>query len=198
MIAYIRGKVVSSEENTVILECCGIGYEINTTGREISRLISEGAEEVLLYTHLQIREDERVLFGFLEKTDLKNFKRLISVSGVGPRVALAVMNALTAEELYLAVQSGDSKTIGKANGVGPKIAQRIVMELKDALEPCGTADIILSDDMENPEGNVIRDVTDALEALGYSRTEAMRAVRGVKGGGEMKTEELLSAALRKL
>ncbi len=198
MIAYIRGNVVSSEENTVILECFGIGYEIHTTGREISRLISEGADEVLLYTHLQIREDERVLFGFSEKSDLNNFKRLISVNGVGPKAALSVMNALTAEELYLAVQSGDSKTIGKANGIGPKTAQRIVMELKDALDPYGTADIISSEDQGSADGNVIRDVTDALEALGYSRTEAMRAVRGVKGGAEMKTEELLSAALRKL
>ena len=198
MIAYIRGNVAASEENAVILECGGIGYRIHTTGREITRLISEGAGEVLLHTWLQVREDERALFGFLEKSDLNNFKRLISVNGVGPKAALSVMNTLTAEELYLAVQSGDSKTIGKANGIGPKTAQRIVMELKDALEPFGSVDISVTDEQDAGEVNVQRDVTDALEALGYSRTEALRAVRSVKDGNEMKTEELLSAALRKL
>ena len=153
---------------------------------------------MLLYTHLQIREDERLLFGFLEKSDLNNFKRLISVNGVGPKAALSIMNLLTAEELYLAVQSGDAKTLSKANNIGPKTAQRIVLELKDALDPSGSVDIPDEASADTGTSNVLQDVTDALEALGYSRTEALRAVRAVKNGKEMSTEELLSAALRRL
>ena len=198
MIAYIRGMMAYTEEDCVILENGGIGYQIHTTGRDMAQLVREGREEVLLYTHLQIREDERVLFGFLSKTDLKNFKRLIAVNSVGPKVALSILNQMTSEELYLAVQSGDAKTIGKANGVGPKTAQRIVLECRDALETESIPAVLNGDLTLDAPGNAVTDAIEALEALGYSRTEALRAVRGIEGREEMKTEDLLSAALRRL
>jgi len=198
MIAYIRGMMTSAEEDGVVLESGGIGFFIHTTGRDQEQLIREGKEEVLLHTHLQVREDERVLFGFLSKTDLRNFRKLISVNGVGPKAALSILNRMTSEELYLAVQSGDVKTIGKANGVGPKTAQRVVLELKDSLETESIPAVLSGDLSVETPGNALTDAVEALEALGYSRTEALRAVRGIEGREQLSTEELLSAALRRL
>jgi Holliday junction DNA helicase RuvA len=208
MIAYIKGKLESIEESGVVIDCGGIGFFIYTTGRVLEQFTVEGKihEEVKLFTHLQIREDERVLFGFSEKMDLRNFKRLIAVNMVGPKVALSILDHFTAEELYLAVQSGDSKSLGKVSGVGPKTAQRIVLECKDILEPFG--EIGLSGDSSETaaagkataaEGSgSVFEVVEALESLGYSRTEALRAARSIKGAEEMSTEDLLSAALKKL
>ncbi|MBR6173586.1 MAG: Holliday junction branch migration protein RuvA [Eubacterium sp.] len=198
MIAYIRGIMTSAEEDGVVLETGGIGFSIHTTGRDRDQLIREGKEEVLLHTHLQVREDERVLFGFLSKTDLRNFRKLISVNGVGPKAALSILNLMTAEELYLAVQSGDAKSIAKANNIGPKLAQRVVLELKDSLETESIPAVFAEDLSVETPGNALMDAVEALEALGYSRTEALRAVRSIEGREQLSTEELLSAALRRL
>ena len=205
MIAYIRGNLESIEESGVILEAGGIGFFINTTGKVTEKLMGMLHEEVLLHTHLQILENERVLFGFPDKTELRNFKRLIAVNGVGPKYALSIMNLLSAEELYLAVQSGDAKTISKANGIGPKLAQRIVLECKDVLETGSDIPEELPDagkgsgtaGTDSPH-SARNDAIEAMEALGYSRTEALRAIRSIPDAGEKTVEELLSAALRKL
>jgi len=205
MIAYIRGNLESIEENGVILDAGGIGFFINTTGNVMEKLIGRMHDEVILYTHLQILENERVLFGFPDKTELRNFRRLIAVNGVGPKYALSIMNILTAEELYLAVQSGDTKTISRANGVGAKLAQRIVLECKDVLETgvdipedllSAAKDTDTAGDKETHSAR--NDAIEAMEALGYSRTEALRAIRGIPDAGKMSVEELLSAALRKI
>ena len=208
MIAYIKGKLESIEESGVVIDCGGIGFFIYTTGRVLEQFTVQGKihEEVKLYTHLQIREDERVLFGFSEKKDLRNFKRLIGVNMVGPKVALSILNHFTAEELYLAVQSGDSKSLGKVSGVGPKTAQRIVLECKDSLEPFGEAGFSADTTDASPAGRAkaaegsgsVFEVVEALESLGYSRTEALRAARSVKDAENMSTEDLLSATLKKL
>ena len=208
MIAYIKGKLESIEESGVVIDCGGIGFFIYTTGRVLEQFTVQGKihEEVKLFTHLQIREDERVLFGFSEKKDLQNFKRLIAVNMVGPKVALSILNQFTAEELYLAVQSGDSKSLGKVSGVGPKTAQRIVLECKDSLEPFGevgpidnTSKSATGSNISGAEGSgSVYEVVEALESLGYSRTEALRAARSIKDAENMTTEDLLSAALKKL
>ena len=205
MIAFIRGTLESMEESGVILDAGGIGFFINTTGNVMEKLVGRMHEEVILHTHLQILENERVLYGFLDKTELRNFRRLISVNGVGPKYALSIMNILTTEELYLAVQSGDTKTISKANGVGAKLAQRIVLECKDVLETGFDLpeDLLAAakeaDTAEMSETHSARnDAIEAMEALGYSRTEALRAIRSIPDAGKMSVEELLSAALRKI
>ena len=129
MIHFIKGSVAEIGTDSVILDNHGIGYEIFTTGRVLQDLVLQGKEEVLLYTHMQVREDGWSLFGFPDKSDIRVFRQLLSVSGVGPKMALAILNNLSVEELYYAVQSGDAKSISKAQGVGTKTAQRILVDL---------------------------------------------------------------------
>ncbi len=198
MIVFVRGKLASIEDDGVVLESKGIGYSICITRRERDRITTSGAEEVLLYTHLQIKEDEWVLFGFCDRTELYNFRKLISVNGVGGKTALNIMDILSSDELYLAIQSGDIKSISKASGVGSKTAQRIVLELKDSIRTSGE-EMILPQGAPDAEGRKAEDeVIEALIGMGFSQSQAFRAVRSVAGAGELETEELLRLALRKL
>jgi len=197
MLYYIKGQIVEVGTESVVLDNHGIGYEILTTGRVLQDLIRKGQEETLLYTHLQVREDERVLFGFPDRSDIRVFRQLLSVSGVGPKAALAILNTLTVEELYYAVQSGDSKAIAKAQGVGPKTAQRVVVDLKGVLQP-GADDPEIESFSGSEDRSVISETAEALTSLGYSNTDALRAIRKVEGAETMTVEQLLSAALRKL
>ena len=197
MIHFIKGSVAEIGTDNVILDNHGIGYEINTTGRVLQDLVLQGKEEVLLYTHMQVREDGWSLFGFPDKSDIRVFRQLLSVSGVGPKMALAILNTLSVEELYYAVQSGDSKSISKAQGVGTKTAQRILVDLKGSLKP-GSIDPEIDSFSGNTEENVVSETAEALTALGYSNMDALRAIRKVEGAESMTVEQLLSAALRKL
>jgi Holliday junction DNA helicase RuvA len=197
MIYYIKGRIAETGMESVILDNHGIGFEIFTTGRVLQDLVRQGKEEVLLYTHLQIKEDERVLYGFPERSDIRVFRQLISVSGVGPKAALAILNVMTVEELYYAIQSGDSKAIAKAQGVGPKTAQRLVVDLKGSFD-IGSATLEADGFGEGAEQNVISETAEALTSLGYSNMDALRAIKKVEGAESMTVEQLLSAALRKL
>ena len=197
MIYYIKGRIVETGMESVILDNHGIGFEIFTTGRVLQDLVRQGKEEVLLYTHLQIKEDERVLYGFPERSDIRVFRQLISVSGVGPKAALAILNVMTVEELYYAIQSGDSKAIAKAQGVGPKTAQRLVVDLKGSFD-IGSTTLEADGFGEGTEQNVISETAEALTSLGYSNMDALRAIKKVEGAESMTVEQLLSAALRKL
>ncbi len=197
MIHFIKGSVAEIGTDSVILDNHGIGYEIFTTGRVLQDLVLQGKEEVLLYTHMQVREDGWSLFGFPDKSDIRVFRQLLSVSGVGPKMALAILNNLSVEELYYAVQSGDAKSISKAQGVGTKTAQRILVDLKGSLKP-GSIDPEIDNFSGNTEENVVSETAEALTALGYSNMDALRAIRKVEGAESMTVEQLLSAALRKL
>ena len=197
MIYYIKGRIAETGMESVILDNHGIGFKIFTTGRVLQDLVRQGKEEVLLYTHLQIKEDERVLYGFPERSDIRVFRQLISVSGVGPKAALAILNVMTVEELYYAIQSGDSKAIAKAQGVGPKTAQRLVVDLKGSFD-IGSTTLEADGFGEGTEQNVISETAEALTSLGYSNMDALRAIKKVEGAESMTVEQLLSAALRKL
>ena len=197
MIHFIKGSVAEIGTDSVILDNHGIGYEIFTTGRVLQDLVLQGKEEGLLYTHMQVREDGWSLFGFPDKSDIRVFRQLLSVSGVGPKMALAILNNLSVEELYYAVQSGDAKSISKAQGVGTKTAQRILVDLKGSLKP-GSIDPEIDSFSGNTEENVVSETAEALTALGYSNMDALRAIRKVEGAESMTVEQLLSAALRKL
>ena len=140
-----------------------------------------------------MREDALGLFGFLTQDDLKIFKLLITVNGVGPKAALAILSAMTADELRFAILAEDAKAIAKAPGIGPKTAKRMIIELKDKLN--------LESMIEDPgdaAANVRDEVIMALTALGYGNTEAVRAVRAVSGADEMDSETLLKQALKKI
>ena len=198
MLAYIKGTLEEIQDDSVIVDNHGMGYRIFTSGMDLGRMPALG-EKVTLHLHMNIREDDISLYGFLNKEALRLFQLLISVSGVGPKVALAVLSALTVNDIQMAVISGDAKALTKANGVGTKGAQRIIIELKDKL----SLDSLLEEDVQESTGvpldtDVFTTTAMALTSLGYSQLEATQAIRRVEHADGMTEEELLKAALRKL
>lgn len=198
MFDYIRGTIEYIAGDMLVLENGGIGYRIMTSVYVTDRVSLH--EKATIYTYMHIREDDLTLFGFLSRDEILVFKLLISVSGIGPKGALAIMSALTLDELRIAVLSDDYKAIAKANGVGTKTAQRVAMELKDKFKLedvfCDMAD---SDDLSEAGSNdIISETAMALTSLGYSNVEALRAIKKVEGSENMTVEALLSAALKKI
>jgi Holliday junction DNA helicase RuvA len=159
-------------------------------------------QELKLYTYMQVREDAVVLFGFLTRDDLQMFKMLIGVNGVGPKAGLGILSSLGADELRFAILADDAKKISKAPGIGTKTAQKIILELKDKLDLEEAFEKKLSADQISPEvvaaaeNDVVQDAVQALVALGYGSTEALKAVRSVQPLGDMNAEDVLKAALR--
>ena len=132
MIYSVRGTLILMDAGMAVVECAGVGYRIQTSVSTQKQLKLNS--EVTLYTHMNVREDAMELFGFATKSELNTFKMLINITGVGPKVALAILSELTSEQIAMCVSSNDSKTLTRANGVGPKLAQRIVLELKDKIK----------------------------------------------------------------
>ncbi len=202
MIAFIQGELCDAGQDTIVVACHGIGYEIQIPV-SVAQVLPDPGNVVKIYTYTYVREDALGLFGFLTKDDLKIFKLLITVNGVGPKAALAILSAMTADELRFAILAEDAKAIAKAPGIGPKTAKRMIIELKDKLnlesmiEGHGDAEMSLSDP-GNAAANVRDEVIMALTALGYGNTEAVRAVRAVSGADEMDSETLLKQALKKI
>ncbi|MDO5335940.1 MAG: Holliday junction branch migration protein RuvA [Eubacteriales bacterium] len=208
MIAFIRGEVADVTENGIVLETGNIGYEIFMPSSEPVKRLQRG-EDVLVYTYLHVREDAMQLFGFLSKNDLRIFRLLLGVNGIGPKAALGILSGMTSDALQFAVLSGDVKTLAKAPGVGRKTAQKLILELKDkfSLEEAFEQSLERTwGDKETKESGrdsagqrrARQEAIEALEALGYSGTDALRAVRGVAIEGEMSVEAILKAALRNL
>lgn len=203
MISFIRGLVADTTENAVILENNGIGYEIFMTGSSIEQ-VSHIDGEVKIHTYFQVREDAMQLYGFLSKDDLEMFRLLLNVNGIGPKAALGVLAGLTADELRFAVLSDDIKTISKAPGIGKKTAQKLILELKDKLKLEDAFEKKLAHEQEaaSVSGFLIHDgrqeAAEALIALGYSSTDAMKAVRKVTDVSPDDVEALLKAALKQL
>ncbi len=198
MIGYIKGAVEGISADYILLECHDIGYQIYTSGMALARIIMH--QEMKIYTYLHVREDGVTLFGFPTTEELNTFKLLIGVSGIGPKVALAVLSALTVQELALAVMAGDTKTITKANGIGAKGAARLIMELKDKMQvedAFATTEIPDTTDIATSQDSV-QDTVMALVSLGYSDTEALKAIKQVPGADTMDSEQLLKAALKKI
>ena len=202
MIAFIQGELCDAGQDTIVVACHGIGYEIQIPV-SVAQVLPDPGNVVKIYTYTYVREDALGLFGFLTKDDLKIFKLLITVNGVGPKAALAILSAMTADELRFAILAEDAKAIAKAPGIGPKTAKRMIIELKDKLnlesmiEGHGDAEMSLSDPGDEA-ANVRDEVIMALTALGYGNTEAVRAVRAVSGADEMDSETLLKQALKKI
>lgn len=204
MIAYIRGTLafVEPEESMAVLETGGIGYQILLSGRDLDLLPSVG-EEVRLYTYLQVREDAFVLYGFFTREDRKLFQLLLGVSGIGPKGALGVLTALSADDLRFAVLADDAKTIAKAPGIGHKTAQKLILELKDklSLEEAFEARLAGSQAKEAAVSageltEARNEAVEALTALGYSASDSLKAVRKVEAAEGMNVEDILKAALK--
>ena len=200
MYAYIKGVLADVEEESVVVEAGGIGYRIYTTGQTFDYLPAVG-EEVKLYTYLNVREDAMILYGFLTKDDLRVFKLLIGVNGIGPKGALAVLSVTSPESFTLAVMTGDDKTLQQAPGVGKKMAQRMILELKDKLaleEAFELKSEHVSRQNENGSSGVKNEAVQALVALGYASSEALKALNGIEITDDMDVETLLKAALKNM
>lgn len=196
MISYVSGIIDSVETDKIILDNNGIGYGIFMPNTSLEML--GAGEKVKIHTYFSVREDAMQLFGFLTREELNIFKLLIGVSGVGPKGAINIISACPGDRLHMAILAGDSKTISKAQGIGNKTAQRIIIELKDKLdleEITGVKDNV----RETPQAKGVQaDTIEALVALGYSQSDAFNAIKKVKDADVMDVEELLKKALKNM
>lgn len=194
MIYSVNGELIHKEASVAVVECGGVGYACRTTMRTLSRL-PEAGEKVKLLTYMSVREDAVELFGFYDAGELNCFKMLISVSGVGPKAALSILSDMSPEQFALTVATGDSKSITKTKGIGPKIAQRIVLELKDKISKeefrGSMEDIDYAPVLDNSNTG---EAISALVVLGYSQSEAARAVAALDK--TLNTSELIKQALK--
>lgn len=178
MYEYIKGTYVGMNKDYIVVENSGIGYKIHTSGSTLAKLPKNG-EDALLYLQQIVREDFIGLYGFLTKEELDMFKLLLTISGVGAKAALSLLSISNVSNLKYAILSGDEKTITKAQGVGKKMAQRIILELKDKIMPnellsLDNKEIIIEENQEN-----ISEALEALVTLGYSEKEAQKALESV-------------------
>ena len=199
MIAYVKGELTDIMEDTIVVENNGIGYEISVPFSVMEELPASGCE-VKIYTYMYVREDAMKLYGFLTRDDLKVFKLLITVNGIGPKGALGILSVITPDDLRFAVLSDDVKTISKAPGIGTKTAKKLILELKDKLK----LEEVFEEKLANVEEKQTKAASDnirgeavmALTALGYSNADAMKAVRQVELTEHMTVEELLKKSLK--
>ncbi len=197
MFYYLNGIVAEIEANLAVIDCGGVGYACATTNYTLSQL--KKGEKAKLYTYMNVREDAMELFGFASQSELHSFKLLLGVSGVGPKAALSILSANTPANLAMAVVMGDEKALTAAPGIGKKIAQRIILELKDKLAKEQGA---FESDASIPQLTVLpndkaKEAGAALAVLGYSGAEVAAALKGI----DMETlplEEIIRQALKRM
>lgn len=202
MIGYVRGILEEADEQFVIIDNHGIGYRIFVPSSAFSGALPIG-KEVKIYTYLSVKEDAMQLYGFLTRDDLRMFRMLLGVNGIGPKAGLGILSALTADELRFAVLADDAASIAKAPGIGKKTSQKLILELKDKLNLEDAFEQKLANEAAKDisaadAGSQVQEAVQALTALGYPGTEALRAVKKVEGAESMTVEEILKAALKKM
>ena len=197
MFYSVRGKLIYMDATTAVVECGGVGYNCQTTMNTLKTL--RLGDEVTLYTHLNVREDAMELFGFSTKTELDTFKTLIGVSGVGPKAGLAILSVLSPEQVAMAIATDDVKTITRAQGVGKKIAQRIVLELKDKLAKSLATDDGMSQvtgaAVNASSGNIPKAI-EALGVLGYAPSDVSPILATLDSA--LPVEQLIAQTLRQM
>lgn len=203
MISFLRGEVAQVLPDRIVVEVGGVGFEVLVSVRDAADMPPAG-EDVKLYTYMSVSEDAIRLYGFLSQDDLNVYKTLITVSGVGPKAALGILGVMSANDVRFAVFSEDDKALAKAPGIGGKTAKKLILELKDKLK---LEDAIQGADarFQSAEASSsaaidaeLADAVQALTALGYSNSEALRAVRKVKVTEEMSTQDILKQALKQI
>jgi holliday junction DNA helicase RuvA len=198
MIAFLRGRVFDKQPNRIIVDVQGVGYDVVVPLSTFYDIGDEGADVSLrVYTH--VREDALQLYGFLTELERQLFERLIGISGIGPKLAIAVLSGMETRELVVAVQRGDVARLTGIPGVGKKTSERIVLELKDRLAHLSAA-VVAQQAVEVPAGDRLRDdLVSALLNLGYHRPHAEKAVdAAVASASDLTFEQALKAALREL
>lgn len=201
MIAYVKGILDSIEADAVLVDVNGVGFRVYTPISEQLLRVGVGSE-IKLHTYMNVREDAMILYGFLDTDTLDLFEKLISVNGVGPKMALQVLSSVTATELILAIARDDKKVLTGISGIGAKTAARIILDLKDKVN----ADSITSESGVNEvpaavvskENSAAMDAIMALCSLGYSRSEAEKAVASVGSTDGLTTEDILRLSLKML
>ncbi len=192
MFYSIKGKLIHTEPNMAVIDVHGLGFKCFIS-MNTARALPKNGEEAMLFTHLNVREDALDIYGFYSQRELDFFKLLTNISGVGPKVGLAILSEMTPDDISIASAAGDSKAFSKANGVGPKLAQRIALELKDK---AGNMIVSVSKGQAPVPMQTDSQAVGALVALGYSPTEAASAVSRVDSS--LKTEDIIRQALRLL
>lgn len=207
MIGYLCGEIVELAEDLVVLDVHDIGYNVRISSDFAAKLPGVG-QRVKIFTYTYVKEDAFLLYGFPSKDELDLFKKMLGVGGIGPKGALGVLSVLSAPDLRLAIYSGDIKTISKAPGIGKKTAERLILDLRDkvspeeALESIGSMeDGVQVSHMDNTgmqDSRVKADAIEALVALGYARSDTIKAVQKVAITESTTTEEILKEALKYL
>ena len=197
MFYYVNGPVAELEAGLAVIDCGGVGYACATTNYTLSQL--KKGECAKLYTYLNVREDAMELFGFASQSELRSFKLLIGVSGVGPKAALSILSATTPQQLAMAVVMGDEKALTAAPGIGKKIAQRIILELKDKLaKEQGSFDAGSGGPVRMPtQDNKAGEAAAALAVLGYGSQEIAAALKGIDMEA-LPLEEVIRQSLKKM
>ncbi|WP_130837918.1 Holliday junction branch migration protein RuvA [Lachnoclostridium sp. Marseille-P6806] len=200
MISFLKGTIDHISDTALELEVGGVGYEVQVSPATASKLQRSGPEATV-YTYTYVREDQIALYGFASRDELSLFRRLITVSGIGPKAGLSLLSAMSADDLRFAIMAGDARTISRAPGVGKRTAERLILELREKIgaEEAAEAAGALTSGETAGSGDMSGDAEEAAEALialGYSRTEALRAVRKAKESGASGTEELLRSGLK--
>lgn len=209
MYAYLKGTIEAIEDDNIVLEVNHIGYNVKVPFSVVASLPGIGSN-IKIYTYTCVREDAFILYGFLTQDDLRIFKSLITVSGIGPKGALGILSIMDADALRFAILAGDAKAISKAPGIGAKSAERIIIDLKDKMSIFseedalkGAASISKADRKNNQENSFEQadiearnDAIEALVALGYSASDALRAIKGLGDLSGMDSEAILKAALK--
>ena len=198
MFYYLNGIVAEIEANLAVIDCGGVGYACATTNYTLSQL--KKGEKAKLYTYMNVREDAVELYGFASQNELHSFKLLLSVSGIGPKAALAILSSITPADMAMAVVMGDEKALTAVPGIGKKIAQRIILELKDKLakeQSSFTADSRGGVPSIAVPGDKSREAAAALAVLGYSSTEVAAALKGIDVNA-LPLEEIIRQALKRM
>lgn len=207
MIYYVAGMLAAVGEKSIVVDHQGIGLEILVPSAVLDALPVVGSD-VKVYTYFHVKEDGMQLFGFLSRQDKELFQQIITVNGIGPKGGLAMMSTLSSDDIRMAILSDDAKTIAMSPGIGPKTAKKLILELKDKLDlesvlPTasgqeGDGTDRNSSRMDYAASEMVADTVDALTALGYSPTDAMRAVRSVTLTEDMTVEKLLKLTLKNI
>ncbi len=193
MITHIQGKMVEKNPDHVVVECNGLGYHVNISLQTFSNIPDQ--ENLKLYTHLAIREDAHILYGFYSKTEREIFKMLISVSGVGPSIAMTMLSSMDTEEIQQAIGSEDIPKIQSVKGIGQKTAQRVIVDLKDKI--LKTYEI--SEDLPSSNNTIKIEALSALEVLGFSRKKIEKVIQVIlQNSPDISLEELIKQALKNL
>ena len=194
MIGYIKGKVMQIKENCLLIENGGIGYEVTCSASALSSMTERG--EGGIYTYLQVKEDGVSLYGFISAEEKETFLKLISVSGVGPKMGIAVLSGMRMQDLAMAIATGDVKALSRVKGLGKKTAERIILELKESVSSDLGERESAGGYIQPAEGGMEEDALIALMSLGFTRSEAIKAVSSAKQSGASSLEELIAASIR--